>query len=113
MRRRTSQPVFGEKGTKLIEYTGGDGTGVFGPFVTRKVYRFRPGKNPRLVDVRDLTLLTKAAGRESLRDVSAEQAAEKKRLEGPPPKRVRETREAEPKPAEKPVQQEEADNGIE
>jgi len=116
MSRRTSQPVFGSEGTKLIEYTGGP-VGVFGPFVTRKVYRFRPGKNPRLVDVRDLTLLAKAAGRENLRDVGAEQAAEKERLEAPPPKRVKESRKIEPKPAEKPaeepVEQEEVDDAIE
>jgi hypothetical protein len=112
MRRRANQPVFGSAGTKLIEYTGGDGTGVFGPFVTRKVYRFRPGKNPRLVDARDLTLLTRAAGRENLRDVSAEQAAEKERLEAPPPKRVREKPKPVEKSAEKPVEQEEVDDAI-
>jgi hypothetical protein len=108
MRKRTRRPTFGSAGTKLIEYTAGEG--VFGPFVTSKIYRFRSGKNPRLVDLRDLTLLAKAAGRKNLRDVSEEQEAEKQRLEGPKkPKRVREKS----KPVEVPVEQEEVDNATE
>ena len=61
--------VFGEAGTKEIEYLG-DTPAVFGPFITRKIYRFRMGKNPRLVDLRDLPGLTKVAGRKKLRDVN-------------------------------------------
>ena len=65
MRRRSKQPQFGDAGTKLLEYTG-ELPAIFGPFVTKRVYRFRAGKNPRLVDMRDLTLLGKDAGRENL-----------------------------------------------
>ena len=105
MKRRSRRPVFGEKGTKLIEYTG-ETPVAFGPFVTGKLYRFRPGKNPRLVDVRDLTLLTKAAGRESLRDVNAET---------PKPKRIREPKPEQLKsePVKEPAEQKEATNGTE
>jgi len=106
MRRRTKQPVFGSAGTKLIEYTG-ELPAVFGPFMTRKIYRFHAGKNPRLVDLRDLTLLGKAAGRENLRDVSG---PEPRRLERPKPKRVRESR-PKPEPVEEPA--EEVDDGTE
>jgi len=69
--RKSARPaiVFGEAGLKEIEYLG-ELPGVFGPFVTRKIYRFREGKNPRTVDVRDLPGLTKQAGRRKLRDVN-------------------------------------------
>lgn len=70
--------TFGEAGTKEIEYTG-DLPAVFGPFVTKKVYRFRPGKNPRLVDLRDLPGLTKAAGRRKLREVGEPEAEKKQK----------------------------------
>lgn len=92
MRRRSKQPKFGAKGMKTIEYLG-QMPAAFGPFVTMKTYRFRPGKNPRLVDVRDLTLLVKAAGRENLRDVNK-----------PEPK---------PKTKSKPKKTEEVDDGTE
>lgn len=94
MRRRKKQPVFGEKGMKTIEYLG-ELPKMFGPFVTLKVYRFRPGKNPRLVDMRDLTSLAKAAGRENLRDVNESE---------PEPR---------PKTKSKPKKIEEVANGIE
>jgi len=104
MKRRSGKPKFGATGTKMIEYLANGGIGVFGPYVTREVYRFRPGRNPRQVDVRDLTLLTKAAGRDNLRDVNAEPKVER-------PRRVRET----PKPVESTEisveTQEEANNG--
>lgn len=67
MVRRNNQPAFGEAGVKLIKYLG-ELPAVFGPFVTKKTYRFRQGKNPRLVDMRDLTLLTAAAGRDNLQE---------------------------------------------
>lgn len=102
MNRKTGVPIFGAVGTKLIEYTG-DLSGVFGPFVTKKIYRFRPGKNPRLVDLRDLSSLAQVAGRENLRDVNA--VPESKR-----PKRVREPRQ---EPAGVPVEQEEANDATE
>ena len=70
--------VFGEVGTKEIEYLG-ELPKVFGPFVTQKIYRFREGKNPRLVDVRDLPGLTSAAGRKSLRDVNEPEREKKPR----------------------------------
>jgi len=69
MKRRTTRPRFGDLGTKLVRYTG-KMPAVLGPFVTAKIYRFSEGKNPREVDVRDLTLLAKAAGRENLVDLS-------------------------------------------
>lgn len=76
MKRRSKQPIFGERGTKLIEYLG-EMPGIFGPFVTLKRYQFRSGKNPRLVDVRDLTSLAKVAGRENLRDVNEPEPKQK------------------------------------
>ena len=96
----------------MIEYLGG--TGVFGPFATREVYRFRPGRNPRQVDVRDLTLLAKAAGRDNLRDVNAEPKVER-------PRRVREKSKQEKQikvksvesTGEVPVKQEEANHDTE
>lgn len=101
MTKRTSRPMFGSlgrDGLKMIEYLPGDG--VFGPFVTGKVYRFRPGKNPRLVDLRDLTLLTKAAGRENLRDASAPRETRPRRVKAKP------LTEPETKqPAEEPVEE--------
>jgi hypothetical protein len=79
MRKPTrSTIVFGEAGLKEIEYLG-DLPAVFGPFYTRKIYRFRLGKNPRLVDVRDLPSLTKAAGRKRLRDINEPEEEKKPR----------------------------------
>jgi len=87
MRKRSRQPVFGAKGTKMIEYLG-EMPGIFGPFVTLKRYQFRPGKNPRLVDVRDLTLLTRTAGRENLRDVNKPKPIESEPKKKPKTKRI-------------------------
>ena len=101
MKRRSDIPVFGEVGTKMIEYLPGDG--VFGPYVTKKIYRFRQGKNPRLVDLRDLSQLTKDAGRENLHDVNA--VSEERR-----PKRVKE---AKPEPPKAPAEIKEANDAIE
>lgn len=81
MKRRSTQAQFGDGGTKLIQYTG-EMPANFGPFVTKKIYRFREGKNPRLVDLRDLTLLTKVAGRDNLLEVDPSGRPK-------PPKRVR------------------------
>ena len=89
MKRRNKQPVFGAKGTKMIEYLG-EMPKTFGPFVTLKTYRFRPGKNPRLVDVRDLSLLAKAAGRENLRDVNDPESVKPKQKTKPRPIEVEE-----------------------
>ena len=85
MKRRTTVPQFGDAGTKLIEYTGAL-PAIFGPFVTKRVYRFRAGKNPRLVDLRDLASLGRDAGRENL--VELDKITGKKKRK---PRRVRET----------------------
>ena len=114
MKKRSGKPAFGSAGTKMIEYLGG--TGVFGPYVTRETYRFRPGKNPRQVDVRDLTLLVKAVGRDNLRDVNAEPRIERPRRVREKPKQEKQ----EPKPVKSieipvgtPVIQEEVNHDIE
>jgi hypothetical protein len=95
MRKRKRRPQFGEAGTKLMEYTA-ELPATFGPFVTKKIYRFGT-KNPRLVDLRDLTLLCKVAGRDNLVEVDKITGKKKRRA----PRRVRE------------VKQEEAENAIE
>lgn len=100
MTKRTSRPMFGalgRDGLKMIEYLG-ELPATFGPFVTTKKYKFTVNKNPRLVDLRDLTGLTKVAGRENLRDVNAPKQRR--------PRRVKET---------KPVEElaEEVDNATE
>lgn len=112
MKRRSSKPKFGSVGTKMIEYLANDGVGVFGPYVTREVYRFRPGKNPRPVDVRDLTMLTKAAGRDNLRDVNAEPRVERPKRVREKPKQEKQTKSVEVL-AETPVEQEEVTNDAE
>lgn len=89
MKRRTDQPVFGETGAKLIKYLG-ELPGIFGPFVTKKIYRFRLGKNPRAVDVRDLTLLAKAAGRDNLQEYTESGRPKRRRV------KEKETRPVEP-----------------
>lgn len=101
MTKRNSRPMFGglgRDGLKMVEYLGKLPV-TFGPFVTTKKYKFTKNKNPRLVDLRDLTLLTKAAGREKLRDVNAPTEPSRPRRVKPP--KV----EKKTKPVEEPVKE--------
>jgi len=74
MKRKVNDntPRFGQGGLKEIEYLG-ELPFVIGPFVTPKIYRFRQGKNPRFVDLRDLPKMTDVVGRDKLRDVNAKE----------------------------------------
>ena len=77
---KDTRPAFGAGGLREVEYLG-ELPGVFGPFVTGKVYRFREGKNPRAVDLRDLPGLAKEAGRDRLRGAEDEKPKRQRRVE--------------------------------
>ncbi len=68
---------FGEKGTKIVEYTGERPCEFYGA-VTRQVYVFTAQRPRKVVDLRDLPELAAQAGRENLVDQKGALVAEPK-----------------------------------